>query len=104
MLLQNVYFLAGINPARKSPRVPPSLIGTGGGHTRTLSQAAAFLFCFVFFNSFTSVSALRVKVPQSKVVLFPQMSAGDIAQAAEFWTAGTEEQHGKRRQREGNLS
>lgn len=61
------------------------------------------LSCFFFFNGFTSVSALRVKVPESEVVLFPQVSAADIAQAAEFWTAGTEEQHGKRRRREENL-
>lgn len=96
-------FSLALTQRERVPESPP-LIGTSRGHTRTLSRAAAFSFLFFFLNSFTSVSALRVKVPQSEVVLFPQTSAGDIAQAAEFWTAGTEEQHGKRRQREENLS
>lgn len=64
----------------------------------------ACIFFYYFFFFFASVSALRVKVPGSELALFPQVSAGDIAQAAEFWTAGTEEQHGKRRRREENLS
>lgn len=34
-------------------------------------------------------------MPESEVELFPQVSAGDIARAAEFGPAGTEEQHGK---------
>lgn len=95
-------FSLGLCQRERVPGSPPPLIGIGRGRTRALSRAAAFLF--FCFNSFASVSALRVKVPESEVVLFPQVSAGDIAQAAEFRTAGTEEQHGKRRRREENLS